>query len=84
MKIEITPIDLAQALRKDEQQGDLMVMLAFLASDPAAARIIERTAERFNTSEPHRAVAPWLRQMADAIDAVEARDAALDAAGRVA
>jgi phage gp29-like protein len=80
MKIVLTAHDIAAALEADE----MMVLLATLATRPERQDLIDTAAARHNGSGYHRAVAPWLRELAQALEAVEARDAALDAAGRVA
>lgn len=84
MQIELRATDIATQLRKKGNQDELLPLLAFLATDQASEELIQASADRFNGSEVHRATAPWLRRLADALEAVEARDAVLDAAGRVA
>jgi hypothetical protein len=82
MKLELTPTEVATALVEDSP-GDVMVFLATLASLDAAKRLTDAAASRHNGLPVHQAVAPWLRALAEALEAVEARDAAIDAAGRV-
>ena len=84
MQVELSATDIGAQLRKRANQGDVMPLLSFLATDAASEEIIQAASDRFNGSEVHRATAPWLRRLADALEAVEARDDALDAAGRVA
>lgn len=83
MQIDLRATDIATQLRKTANHDEILPLLSFLATDAASEDIIQAVADRFNGSEVHRATAPWLRRMADALDAVEARDAAIDAAGRV-
>ena len=82
MKIELNAHDIAAALEPDE----LMVMLATLATAWGRQQpiLIAAVAARHNRGDYHRAVAPFLRELAQALEAVEARDGAVDAAGRVA
>lgn len=80
MKIELKAHDIAAALEGDE----LMVLLGILAIAPDRQNLIDTVAARHNGSEFHCDVAPFLRELAEALEAVEARDAAVDAAGRVA
>jgi hypothetical protein len=80
MKIELNAHAIAAALDPDE----LMVMLATLATDLGRRDLIEAVVARHNGGDYHRAVAPFLREMAQALEAVEARGDAVDAAGRVA
>ena len=84
MQIELRATDIATQLRKKGNQDELLPLLSFLATDEVSEELIQAAADRFNGSEVHRATAPWLRRLADALEAVEARDAVLDAAGRVA
>jgi hypothetical protein len=82
MKIELTATEIGAALEPDE----LMVLLATLATARGRQQpiLINAVAARHNGGDYHRAVAPFLRELAEALEAVEARDAAVDAAGRVA
>lgn len=83
MMIKLTPTEIGTALA--EGQGhELMTLLATLASHEDADELITAAALHHNGSDLHRMTAPWLRQLADALEAVEARDSAVDAAGRVA
>lgn len=82
MLISISSTELGLALRANG--AELMTLLATLASDEDADEIIAAAAMAHNGTDYHRMTASFLRQMADALDAVEARDAVLDAAGRVA
>ena len=80
MKIELKAHDIAGALDPEE----LMVMLGILATASGRQHLIEAVAARHNRGDYHKAVAPFLRELAQALEAVEARDDAVDAAGRVA
>jgi hypothetical protein len=82
MQIELTPTEIAAALAKADPT-QLMVLVAALASHDQAQALIAAAASRHNGTAFHRKAAPWLRQLADALEAVETRDAAIDAAGRV-
>jgi hypothetical protein len=80
MKIELNAHEIGAALEPEE----LMVLLATLATREDRGWLIDSAAARHNGGDYHRAVAPWLRELAQALEAVEARDDAVDAAGRVA
>ena len=80
MKIELNAHDIGAALEPEE----LMVLLGILATRPGRRDLIEGVADRHNGGDYHKAVAPFLRELAQALEAVEARDDAVDAAGRVA
>ena len=80
MKIELKAHDIAGALDPEE----LMVLLGILATASGRQHLIEAVAARHNGGDYHKAVAPFLRELAQALEAVEARDDAVDAAGRVA
>jgi hypothetical protein len=80
MKIELTATEIGAGLHPEE----LMVLLATLATASGRQNLIEAVAARHNGGDYHRAVKPFLRELAQALETVEARDAAVDAAGRVA
>ena len=81
MKIELKAHDIAAAL----EPAELMVLLGILAGPSGhGPDLIEAVAARHNGSKSHCDVAPFLRELAEALEAVEARDAAVDASGRVA
>jgi hypothetical protein len=80
MKIALKAHDIAAALDAEE----LMVLLGILATCPGRQNLIDAVAARHNGGDYHRAVAPFLRDLAQALEAVEARGDAVDAAGRVA
>jgi hypothetical protein len=82
MQITLTAIEVADALAQDEP-AEIMVLLATFASSSEADQLIAAAVGRHNGSAMHRSVTPWLRRLAVALEAVEAGDDAIDAAGRV-
>jgi len=79
MLIQIGAHELADALANHDPE-QIMVFLAALAAEDDHGDLIDAIIERHNGTAEHRAVLPWLRQVVQALEEIEAQDDS-DAAG---